>query len=419
MTQTTLADRGRAGLHADRTPTSTLRQTATLALSKAADGLADPKLVLSWLLTHLGAGAGWAGLLVPVREEGALLPQLVAAGRIRALPRRRAAWAVGLAGQGAAAAGITLVALTLGGVAAGAATVALVAVLALSRATASVASKDVLGRTLPKGTRGTVTGRASAIGATAVLAFAVLLLTDAVPRYPVVAGALALAAAAWLLAAALAATVAEPADPDRRRDTAQSLAQLRRLVDTPELARFVLVRALLVGSALAPPYLVLLGSGAAPFAQIGALVIASSAAAMLSAWLWGAAADRSARRVLILSGLGTAAALGFALGAHALGASDGVWAMPAALFALMIAYHGVRRGRSTYLIDMAPDSERATYTAVANTVIGIALLLVGGGTAALATVSVPLVLGLFVVMSLAGAAVAAGGLREHGPDHDS
>ena len=48
------------------------------------------------------------------------------------------------------------------------------------------------------------------------------------------------------------------------------------------------------------------------------------------------------------------------------------------LFGLMIAYQGVRLGRSTHLVDMADEDTRAAYTALSNTVIGV-LLLAGGG----------------------------------------
>ena len=53
-----------------------------LTLTKSADGLVDAKLVLPWLLGALGAPAFFVGLLVPIREAGALLPQLVIAARL-------------------------------------------------------------------------------------------------------------------------------------------------------------------------------------------------------------------------------------------------------------------------------------------------------------------------------------------------
>lgn len=45
----------------------------SLTLTKTADALIDPKLVLSWLLTALGSPGAMIGLLVPVREGGALI----------------------------------------------------------------------------------------------------------------------------------------------------------------------------------------------------------------------------------------------------------------------------------------------------------------------------------------------------------
>lgn len=63
-----------------------LKHITSLSASKISDGLIDPKLVLSWLLTTLGAPAFIIGLLVPVREAGALLPQLFTAAALRSCP---------------------------------------------------------------------------------------------------------------------------------------------------------------------------------------------------------------------------------------------------------------------------------------------------------------------------------------------
>ena len=72
----------------------------SLAATKAGDGLSDPKLILAWVLNALGAPAFLIGLLVPLREAGALVPQLFAAGAIRALPVRKWAWAISSLIQG-------------------------------------------------------------------------------------------------------------------------------------------------------------------------------------------------------------------------------------------------------------------------------------------------------------------------------
>lgn len=79
---------------------------SSLALNKTADGLIDPKLVLAWLLTAIGASGVLIGLLVPVREAGALLPQLLLARRIQRAQVRKYFWAVGAAVQGLAALGM-------------------------------------------------------------------------------------------------------------------------------------------------------------------------------------------------------------------------------------------------------------------------------------------------------------------------
>jgi hypothetical protein len=85
-----------------------------------------------------------------------------------------------------------------------------------------------------------------------------------------------------------------------------------------------------------------------------------------------------------------------------------IWFYPIAFFGLGIAHAGVRLGRKTYLVDMAEGNKRTDYVAVSNTVIG-ALLLVSGLLGALAaTVSVE---GTILLLGLAGLAGSALSLR--------
>lgn len=382
-------------------PANFLRHAASLSMSKIADGLIDPKLVLSWLLTHLGASAVFIGLLVPIREAGALLPQLFTAPRVQAMARRKWAWVAGSLGQGAAAAGIALAALTLTGAIAGAVICALLAVLAVARSICSVSYNDVLGKTVGQSRRGAVTGLSSSLGAGAVVIFALLLMTGLVDRATLVLGAIALAAVLWLGAGLFFSTLWEEPAPGKAGTAA--LGQLSLLRADPQLRRFICARGLLTATALAPPYIVLLGAeaGHGTFDRLGALVLASSIASFLSSWVWGRMADRSSRKVLMLSGLAGSVALVAAVLLDLAGASGTIWALPLVLFVLMIAYHGVRQGRSIYLIDMAPKDRRAAYTAVSNTVIGVLLLGSGifGALASLAGAKVTLM--IFAAMSLA------------------
>ncbi|MBF9031381.1 MFS transporter [Rhodobacterales bacterium HKCCE3408] len=386
-----------------------LTHVVSLSLTKMADGLIDPKLVLSWLLTTLGAPALFVGLLVPVREAGALLPQIFLAPQLSRLRRRKWAWVAGSFVQGVAALCTAVAGFALGGIAAGVAVVLALAVLAVARSLCSVSYKDILGRTVGKTRRGTVTGLASTVSSVAVIIFAGALMLQIVPREPLVLAALALAGCYWIAAAALFSTLKEEATEPAKSER-QALNVFAKLKEDEVLRRFVIVRGLLTSTALAPPFLVLLaaGQGEEAFGALGALVLASALSSFLSSYVWGRLADRSSRKVLILSGLAGAVALAAALLLSAFGIFTSAVPVAATLFALMIAYRGVRQGRSTYLVDMAPEDRRSDYAAVANTVIGV-LLLGSGAFGALASVAGPgWSVGGFGLMALAAAWVARG-----------
>ena len=95
------------------------------------------------------------------------------------------------------------------------------------------------------------------------------------------------------------------------------------------------------------------------------------------------------------------------------GLATSFWAMPLALFGVMIAHQGVRLGRSTYLVDMVGQDRRAIYTAIANTVIGVILLASGVFGALAAFAGAEVTMALFACMAASGAVVAYG-LKELG-----
>jgi len=396
-------------------PRNFFTHAASLALSKSADGLIDPKLVLSWLMSTLGAPAYLIGLLVPVREAGALLPQLFTAGAIRRLPKRKFVWAAGSFVQGVSAVAIAVSALTLDGAAAGWAIVGWLAVLALARSACSVAYKDVLGKTVGKSRRGAATGLAGSLAAGTAIVFALVLTAGWIDRFALVIGALAAAGACWIAAAALFATLAEEAGAVEGGASAISAAleNVALLKEDGQLRLFIAVRGLLTATALAPPFLVAAGGGTGEeaYGGLGLLVLASAGAALSSSYVWGRLADRSSRRVLVVSAvLGCTALL--AAGGLGLGGFLGAPAvLPALLFLLMIAYQGVRLGRSTHLVDMAGEETRAAYTALSNTVIGLVLLL-GGVFGAVAAAAGPEAVMLIMGVMCALAALAGRNLNE-------
>jgi hypothetical protein len=389
-------------------PRNFLRHILSLGASKLADGLIDPKLVLSWLLTHLGAGAFWVGLLVPVRESGALMPQLLVTPVISRARLRKWFWAAGAVVQGAAAVGIGLVGLTQDGAVAGALIIVLLALLAVARSVCSASYKDVLGKTVGNARRGTAMGVASSVGAVGVILFALVLMTGWGDRYTIVIAAIFLAAACWLVSGAvffrLDEAPSEPVETDLKR------ASFGLLRAEPQLRRFILTRSLLIGTALAPPYLVLLDS-AGGLGELGALVLASALASLVSSFVWGRLSDRSSRLVLILAGCGGGGVMLATVALHMAGLTIVPFVLPVLLFGVMIAHHGVRQGRNTHLVDMAGPDQRTAYTALSNTIVGLVLIAGGATFAGIASVSVPLVLGVFGVMCF-GAAILATGLEQ-------
>ena len=361
-------------------PGNFFKHVGSLTLTKSADGLVDPKLVLSWLMASLGAPMALIGLLVPVREAGALLPQLVTAGFLRRLPRRKWAWAAGSVVQGLAAAAIGIIAISLTGAAAGWAIVLALAILALARSVCSVCYKDVLGKTVDKSRRGTATGLAGSIAAATTIVFALTLSFQLIDRMLLVTGGLFLAGAAWIVSGLLFATLKERAGATEGGKNAlkEALANFSYLRGDPQLRRFILTRGLLTATALAPPFMIAVGSQAGEgYDKLGFLVLASALASLCSSFVWGRLSDRSSRKVLIFSALVAAIILAATSWLAFAGTLGGGFILPVLLFGLMIAYQGVRLGRSTHLVDMAEEDTRAAYTALSNTVIGL-LLLAGG-----------------------------------------
>jgi len=386
----------------------------SLAATKTGDGLADPKLVLAWVLNALGAPAFLIGLLVPLREAGALVPQLFAAGAIRALPVRKWAWAASSLVQGLCVAGMGTSVLIFDGAAAGWAVVSLLAVFALARSVASVAYKDVLGKTVSKAKRGTTTGAADTISALVVLAFGLALTFGVVPRsVEIISAALFIAAGCWIVAAAVFTRLHEVPGATEGGGNAfgTAISQLSLLRDDAQLRRFIATRGLLIATGLAPPYLVTIvaQNGGPDLSQLGPFIVASGLAAALSSYFWGRFSDRSSRQVLIYAALLGCLAMLMALAVTFLvPAGVMAYAMAFVLFVLMIGYKGVRLGRSTHIVDMGSEETRAAYTALSNTVVGGLLLLAAGFGALASLVGSWAVIAVFAAMCASAAAVASG-----------
>lgn len=392
-------------------PRNFFAQLLALVATKTGDRLAGAKLVLAWLLTTLGAPAFMTGLLVPLRESLALLPQLFVAALIRKAPVRKWFWIGGSVVQGCSVLAMALAAASLDGAMAGWAVLALLVVFSLARGVSSVAAKDVLGKTVSKNRRGRLSGYAASAAGALTVAVGLLIWfvrsedAASLAFFVVLLGSAGLL---WLFAAAAYATLREAPGATSGGGNAgvEALRSLRLLRDDTQFRHFVLTRALLLSTALTAPYLVMLAGRQASGALAGLaiMIVADGLAAWLSAPAWGRLADRSSRRVLVLSAF-AAATLGVAIYLYAAAGAPGrpglVYA--SAFFVLGVIHTGVRVGRKTYLVDMATAQNRAQYVAVSNTVIGV-LLLAGGLFGALASaVGVEI-----TILMLAAFATAAG-----------
>jgi hypothetical protein len=395
-------------------PVNFVLQLGANVCSKIGDELASAKLVLPWLLSAAGAPAFFIGLLVPVRESLSLLPQLFVAAAIRARALRKWFWVAGSIGQAACVGAMAWAALMLEGVAAGWTVLGLLVVFSLARGVSSVAAKDVMGKTVSKTRRGTLTGYATAAaGLLTVAAGAWLQFGDGRPAGAGgVAGLLLVAGGLWLLGAALYAGLKErPGATSGGGNAArEAVASLGLLVSDPPFRRFVLTRAPLVSTALLVPFYAALAreTADAGVGGLGALLVAAGVASTISSGFWGRMADRSSRDVMRIAAL-AAGSLSLATAAWVLAGAPGPAAGPvltAAFLVMGVAHAGIRIGRKTYLVDMATAETRATYVAVSNTAIGVVLLAGGAFGLAAEWIGTAATIGLLGLLSLAGAAGA-------------
>lgn len=396
-------------------PGNFVYQVAAQALGKTADVLADCKVVMPWLLGAVGAPPFVAGLLVPVRESLALLPQTLVGGVIRRFPVRKGFWVASSVVQGVCVLGMGAgAALGLRGVAAGWTVLGLLVVFSLARGVASIAAKDTLGKTVSKGRRGRVSGYAAT--ASGIVASAVGLFLMGRPEgtsadtllYAMFFGA----GLAWFAAGAVFSRINEyPGATEGGIGLADLVRdQVALLAKDSELQKFLVARALMLSTALVGPVYVGLAQrqSGQTLGSLGWLVIASGLAGTVSSSFWGVLSDRSSR-LTMAAGAALAGLLGSAVLAAlrlAPAIAESIYFYAAVLFVLNIAHAGVRIGRKTHAVDIAGADRKAEYVALSNTVIGVLLLVVGAVTGTLLGFGLEVGLSAFTGMALLGAAMA-------------
>lgn len=359
-----------------------------LTLTKLGDSLVSARLVLPWMLAALGAPSVFVSALVPLRESLALLPQLFIAQRMRETPVRKWFWVMGSIGQALSLVAMVAAIMVTEGETFGWAVVILLALFSLSRGVCSVAIKDVQGKTISKTRRGRLSGLAASVAGTLSVITAVAILV--VPSLTdtqrdgdawIFIGLLGFAALLWFIAAAIYAQVPEVPGATEGGGNAiiEALKSVRLLWRDKDFGQFVLTRALLVASAFAIPYIVVMiqRSGDGGLTGLGGLMLASGLAGMLAGRFWGKWSDSASHHVMAAAALLATAVMAGALALYIWQPSwlANQWVSGLIIFTAAVAHHGARVGRKTYLVDMATQDNRAQFTAVSNTVIGVVLLL--------------------------------------------
>ena len=358
---------------------------AANVLNKISDELVSARLTLPWLFSVLGVPAVFVGFLVPIREAGVLLPQLLVAAYVRAMPKRKIVWLIGALLSALMLFLMALITWQTSGVLAGWLLLVCLVLYSLARGLCSVSAKDVLGKTISKTRRGRLMGYSASLAGLATLVIGLLLQTDLIGRdnLQVLLIFIVIAALLWLLAFLSFAAITEPAGATEGGGNAieEALRNLRLLVDDKTFQHYVISRALLLSVALVIPFYVLLVQQQleGQLTLLGWLIIANGLASSLSAPLIGKLADRNSRNVMAGAAMlaGIVGVVTWYVSQYHGDWQVGIGSVVCVFFLITLAHGAVRLGRKVYLVDMANNDNRAQYVAVSNTVIGIAMLLAG------------------------------------------
>lgn len=386
-------------------------------LQNIGDQITAAKTVLPWIFAAAGTPAVFTAFLVPIRESGSMLPQAALTPWILSRKKRVPIWVAGSAVQAVSAAGIGLSALFLSGVALGIAVIVCLAALALGRSLCSITSKDVQGRVISKGKRGDINGKATALGGAVGIAVAIvlILLGDAAPPWALAALILA-SAAAWFIAGVVFNRIEEPsyAEVEAKKDPQDSAAHPNPMVDCFLLLRddkdfrnFVLVRSLLLVTALSTAFLVTLGANEGASFGAGLFMLANGLAGFLGGRVSGKLSDVSSRNVMSYGSLiASVVLLATVAASYVLSGTVLVLLLGVSFFLVSLAHVAVRVARKTYVVDMAEGDERTRIVGAANTLMGIFLLVTGALSGALAYFGPQAALIFLAVMGIVGTLMA-------------
>lgn len=169
--------------------------------------------------------------------------------------------------------------------------------------------------------------------------------------------------------------------------------------DDAPFRRFVLVRSLMLVSALSTSFIVLLSQELGhDITRLGLFVVASAAASLVGGQISGVWSDRSSKQVMSVG----AAVASLVIVAVVVLAPSAPSALPLGFFLIQLAHTAIRVARKTYVVDMAEDDQRTWYTGAANTFMGMILLVAGLISGAIASFGASAALIFLAAVGFAG-----------------
>lgn len=347
---------------------------AGLSLNKLADLLISAKTTLTALLVSVGAPVWMIGWLVPIRESGALLPQVLISIYLRKHAQRHIVWRIGMITQVFSVVGMLLSVILFSGFIAGILVLASLVLLSLGRSACSLTVKDMEADVAKKGERGNLIGVASTVSGVVTLVIAIpLVIYDGALTSNILLVVLCASMLAFILTLICVWPIKTRVEVEDSPENTFSIN-----FDTT-IYKFIFVRGLFVHSALVAPYFMIERNGDVK-ELLPIYIGAEATAALLSSIIWGKIADKSAKLTLRLSGL---LALGACVGLLFWQTSS-IVTSALLFFVLSVAHAGVRTGRKTYSLDVKEGHDRTELVGFSNTAIGIILLAFGALYAALA-----------------------------------
>ncbi|GFD68720.1 MFS transporter [Alteromonas sp. KUL106] len=338
------------------------------------------------------------GWLVPIRESGALLPQVLISIYLRNHPERHKVWRLGMIVQASSVLGIIFSVTLFSGFLAGTGVLLSLVILSMGRSACSLTVKDIEADAAKKGQRGNLIGIASTVSGLVTLCIAIPLV---IFENMLSSNLLLMVLCASLLSFVLTLVCVWPLKT--RVETSDKSDDTFSVHFDSTVYKFIFVRGLFVHSALVAPYFMIERDG--DVQELLPIYIGAEAlAALLSSIIWGKIADKSAKLTLQISGV---LALIACVGLLALEATS-IFISALLFFVLSVAHAGVRTGRKTYSLDVKDGHERTELVGFSNTAIGIILLGFGGLYAALSSVltfTVVYLMALMLVFAILATAI--------------